>query len=274
MPIDQLSSIANWPASETRSRVRWTDWSLADGPARLLLLIEQPALARIVRLAIQHGPFLAHWTRNAREASGALQGDPPQLAVVAADAAEGEILERLGASARALADLPVIALTRRDDLRTILRAFDWGVVDILSAPFTPGGLVARILVTMWRHYRRPLTIVPAVRVGALEIDILSRSARVGATYVQLSTLELSLLYVLAANAGHVLPRQEIAGILLGSDGGVGSDAIDFHVRHLRAQLAERFHRPPTIVSLPGQGYRFDVDPGGSSPASPSPPSDA
>jgi DNA-binding response OmpR family regulator len=274
MPIDQLSSIANRPVLEAHRRARQADWSLADGPARLLLLIEQPALARIVRLAIKHGPFLAHWTRNAREASGAFQGNPPQLAVVAADAAEGEILERLGASARELADLPVIALTRQDDLRTNLRAFDWGVVDVLAAPFTPGELVARILVTMWRHYLRPLTFVPAVRVGALEIDILSRSARVSATYLQLSTLELSLLYVLAANAGHVLPRQEIAGILFGADGDVGSGAIDFHVRHLRAHLAERFHRPPAIVSMPGQGYRFDVDPGSSSPASPAPPSEA
>jgi hypothetical protein len=50
---------------------------------------------------------------------------------------------------------------------------------------------------------------PVIRFGELEIDLLHRRARVDARELHLTPLELSLLYLLAANAGRVLTRDEI-----------------------------------------------------------------
>ena len=41
---------------------------------------------------------------------------------------------------------PVIGLTRRGDLKIKLRAFDLGVDDILTMPFSPEELLARAIV--------------------------------------------------------------------------------------------------------------------------------
>ena len=52
-----------------------------------------------------------------------------------------------------------------------------------------------------------------IRLGALEIDILQQTVRAGSAELHLTALEQSLLYLLAANAGRVLTRQEILDTL-------------------------------------------------------------
>ena len=56
-----------------------------------------------------------------------------------------------------------------------------------------------------------------IRLGALEIDILQQTVRAGSAELHLTALEQSLLYLLAANAGRVLTRQEILDTLWGPD---------------------------------------------------------
>jgi DNA-binding response OmpR family regulator len=223
----------------------------------VLLVTEQPVLARMVMLAINHGPFRAQWAETAPEATTALRANGPDLAVVDADAAGGALLEQLRASMPTFADFPVIVLTRRDDLKTKLAAFDWGAVDILSVPFSPAELVARILVAMRRRHPAPLAFVPVVQVGDVEIDILNRTARVGERSLHLASPELSLLYLLAANAGRRLDLREIVDNLWGAEVADYNHAIDLHVRHLRAGFANDLQRPGYIVSKPGHGYSFD-----------------
>ena len=97
---------------------------------------------------------------------------------------------------------------------------------------------------------------PVIRVGALEVDILHRRVRVDGRDLHLTPLELSLLYLLAANAGRVLTRDEILDHLWGGDSAVESNVVDRQVRKLRAKLQDDWRRPRYIATVPGQGYRF------------------
>jgi two-component system KDP operon response regulator KdpE len=95
-----------------------------------------------------------------------------------------------------------------------------------------------------------------IRFGELEIDLLHRRARVAGRELQLTPLELSLLYLLAINAGRVLTRDEILDQIWGGDFLAGSNVIDRHVRDLRAKLGDDWRRPRYIATVPGTGYRF------------------
>jgi len=97
---------------------------------------------------------------------------------------------------------------------------------------------------------------PVIRVGGLEIDILHRRVRVDGHDLHLSPLELSLLYLLAANAGRVLTRDEILDDLWGSEYATESNVVDRQVRTLRAKLRDDWRRPRYIATVPGKGYRF------------------
>ena len=164
--------------------------------------------------------------------------------------------------------MPVIALTRRGDLKAKLTAFERGVDDILTVPFSPEEFVARVLVIMRRTYREAVVFTPVLRLGDLEIDILNRRVRAGDTELHLTSLEQSLLYLLAANAGRLLTRDEILDHLWGADYVAESNIVDRHIRNLRVKLQNHSRRPRYIATVPGRGYRFlTTGPNPSNPAS-------
>jgi len=237
------------------------------GPARALLVIDQPVLADVVKLALGHGHYTTRVVQTVEEASTALADWLPHLAVLDMDIAGSRILEPLADTTRKGGSLPVIALTRRGDLKSKLAAFERGVDDILTVPFSPEEFVARVLAIMRRTYRDAVVFTPVLRLGDLEIDILNRRVRAGETELHLTSLEQSLLYLLAANAGRLLTRDEILDYLWGADYVAESNIVDRHIRNLRIKLQNHSRRPRYIATVSGRGYRFlptAADPPGSS----------
>ena len=92
--------------------------------------------------------------------------------------------------------------------------------------------------------------------GDIEMDILNRQVRAGSSILHLTALDQSLLYVLAANAGRVLTREEILDAVWGPDFVAESNIVDRHIRVLRAKLQNDWRRPRYIATVPGKGYRF------------------
>ena len=91
--------------------------------------------------------------------------------------------------------------------------------------------------------------------------------RVGESELHLTSLEQSLLYLLAANAGRILTRDEILDYLWGADYVAESNVVDRHIRNLRVKLQNHANAPRYIATVPGRGYRFlatGVDPSTSS----------
>jgi two-component system, OmpR family, KDP operon response regulator KdpE len=224
--------------------------------ARVLLVIDQPVLAKYVALALNHGTYLTQVAQTAEETLAVLTTWRPHLAVIDMDIAHGEILDRLGYTTPATDRIPVIALTGRGDLQTKLAAFDRGVDDILTVPFSPEELVARLLAVMRRTYHETVVFTPVLRLGDLEIDILNRSVRVHDKDLHLTSIEQSLLYLLAANAGRLLTRDEILDQLWGADYVAESNVVDRHIRNLRIKLQNGWRHPRYIATIPGRGYRF------------------
>jgi DNA-binding response OmpR family regulator len=145
---------------------------------------------------------------------------------------------------------------RRGDLRTKLTAFERGVDDIMTVPFSPEELLARVLVITRRTLGQVPELNPVLRLGELEVDILHRRVRAGSSELHLTGLEQSLLYLLAANAGRVVTRDEILDALWGVDYVSESNVVDRHIRNLRAKLQNDWRKPRFIATVPGRGYRF------------------
>jgi len=223
--------------------------------ARALVMVTEPELAEAVKLALNHGQYSIRMTQTVEEATAALAGWRPHLAVLDIEIGGGAILERLRSTEEG-GRLPVIAVTRRDDLSAKLAAFARGVDDILTIPFSPEELSARTLAVMRRSYSEGVEFTPMLRLGDLEIDILNRRVRSGGTSLHLTRLERSLLYLLATNAGRVLTRDEILDCVWGADYMAESNVVDRHIRNLRTKLQDHSRRPRYIATVPGRGYRF------------------
>lgn len=224
-------------------------------PARVLLVLDQPILAELVKLALNHGLYTVEVV-GAAESRATLHRWRPHIVILDIDIEDGEFLREVTAAGGTGRPVPVIALTRRGDLKRKLDAFEAGADDIMTVPFSPEELLARTLALMRRAYRESIAFTPTISVGELEIDILNRRVRAGHSELQLTGLEQSLLYLLAANAGRVLTRNEILDALWGTDYIADSNVVDRHIRNLRAKLQNDWRRPRYISTVPGRGYRF------------------
>jgi DNA-binding response OmpR family regulator len=228
------------------------------GARRALVLHDRPIVVDLIQLTLNHGLFIVTAAANLVDAETALARERPHLAVVDMDHDDSTaLLARLGASnSVARSVTPVIGLTRRGDLKTKLRAFDLGVDDILTMPFSPEELLARAIVVSRRASGTDRPIVPVINIGEMEIDIVNRVVRAGESVVHLSGIEQSLLYLLASRSGRVVTREEILDAIWGTDFVAESNIVDRHIRSLRIKLQNDYRHPRFIATVPGEGYRF------------------
>jgi DNA-binding response OmpR family regulator len=228
------------------------------GSLRALVLHDRPLVVDLIELTLNHGLFVVRAAGSLAEANAILSEWQPHLAVVDMDHDDSAaLLGRVGASNTLTRSVtPVLGLTRRGDLKTKLRAFDLGVDDILAVPFSPEELLARSVVITRRASGTDRPIVPTIRLGEIEIDIVDRQVHTGDTVVHLSGIEQSLLYLLASRAGRVVTRDEILDVIWGTDFVAESNVVDRHIRSLRVKLQDDYRQPRFIATVPGQGYRF------------------
>jgi len=223
--------------------------------ARVLLVIEDRALANTIDLTLRHGSYLRRIEATVKGAKAAIANWKPQLLLLDIDLEAGAGIQIID-EARAGGPVGVIALTRRSDLRGKLDAFERGADDYIGVPFVPDDLVARARAVIRRTHGNAGELVPRLRIGDLEIDVLNRKVLAGDHELHLTSLEQALLYLLAANAGSVLTREQILDALWGTDFVIESNVVDRHVRALRAKLQNDWHKPRYIETVPGSGYRF------------------
>ena len=189
------------------------------------------------------------------DARAALDSWRPDIVFVDIDLEAGlamQLVEEVSTRER----MALIALTRRSDLRAKLDAFEAGADDYIGLPFVPDDLVARAHAVVRRVHGGAGQVVPRLRIGDLVIDVLNRKVHAGESELHLTALEQALLYLLAANAGTVLSREQILGALWGTDFEIASNVVDRHVRALRSKLQDDWRRPRYIQTVAGAGYRF------------------
>ncbi len=221
-------------------------------------------LGNLVGLTLQHGSYDMRRTTNAQECRDIVSSWGPHIAFIDLDQFE-QFIDIVG---RGLTHghTPIVAFTRRRDTRLKLSAFERGADDIIEVPFTLDEIVARPFALMRRAHGISVTIVPKIRLDGLEVDLIEQRVSVGGRELQLTPIQQTLLYLLAANAGKALSREDLLATIWGGEFEIESNVVDRHIRELRVKLNDEWRAPRYIETVPGAGYRFKSQPGMSSAA--------
>jgi DNA-binding response OmpR family regulator len=225
---------------------------------KALVLHDRPVVVDLIQLTLNHGMFVVRAASNLTETEAILAEWRPHLTVVDMDHEDSTaLMHRLGTpGVTSRTEMPVLGLTQWGDLGSKLKAFDLGVDDIMTMPFSPEELLARAIVMTRRATGVDRPIVPSIRLGEIEVDIVNRQVRAGNTVIHLSGIEQSLLYLLASRGGRVVAREDILDAIWGTDFVAESNVVDRHIRSLRLKLQDDYRRPRFIATVPGRGYRF------------------
>lgn len=223
---------------------------------RCLVVTQDRFLAALVDLLLDHGEYERKHASERHAAEAVLGAWRPHLVVLDIDIAEGAGIDLVDDWKARGAPLPILGVTRRDTIEARLGAFQRGIDDLLVIPFPPEELVARCIGIMRRVHGREVTFRPEISIGQLRIDLLHQRLRADERELELTPIEKALLYILAANAGEVMTRDQLLDYVWGFDRDVGSNLIDRHIFKLRAKLGDKRGKARFIETLPSQGYRF------------------
>ena len=157
---------------------------------------------------------------------------------------------------RRKSQVPVIMLSARGEEYDKLFAFEIGVDDYVTKPFSPKEVMARIhAVTKRKAAKKKEDENRVLKFEGLEIDMAGRNVYVDGEKAVLTPKEYELLFYFVRNQGLALTREKLLYDVWGFDFYGDDRTVDTHVKMLRGNLKEyrKF-----IVTLRGLGYKFEV----------------
>lgn len=148
---------------------------------------------------------------------------------------------------------PILILTGRAQIEDKILMLDAGADDYLVKPFSLGELNARLRALMRRN-QEPLSVILAT--DDLQLDVASRSAKRGATQLNLRRKEFDLLEYLMRNQGNPVSREMILEHVWHNDNDIWTNAVDVHIKYLRDKVDRPFARQ-LIKTVHGVGYKIE-----------------
>lgn len=149
-------------------------------------------------------------------------------------------------------DSVMMMLTAKDEEEDILEAFEAGVDDYITKPFSPRELLARIQAHVKRIVKTSRRVL---EMGGLTMDLGSREVSVNGRPVSLTKKEFELLEYLLRNPQIVLSRDNILNEIWDFDYDGDTRIVDVHIFKLRNKLQGSGVK---IASLRGVGYKLEV----------------
>jgi two-component system alkaline phosphatase synthesis response regulator PhoP len=147
--------------------------------------------------------------------------------------------------------IPVIMVTARGTEYDKVIGLDSGADDYIAKPFGMMELVARVRALL---RRTNLNSSPEIlKEGGLVVDRQKHIVTVNNKNITLTLKEFELLYLLMANRGIVLTREQILESIWDFSYDGGTRTVDVHITTLRQKLGEYGN---LIDTIRGVGYRF------------------
>jgi two-component system, OmpR family, response regulator len=152
--------------------------------------------------------------------------------------------------------VPVLFLTALGGVDDRVEGLDAGGDDYLVKPFAFSELLARVNALA----RRPHTKGEETRlkVGDLEVDLVSRRVSRGGDTIDLQPREFRLLEVLVRNQGRILTRTMLLERVWSFHFDPKTSVVETHISRLRAKIDKPYGRE-LIHTIRGSGYTVHDD---------------
>jgi len=158
---------------------------------------------------------------------------------------------------RSKSRVPVMMLTVRGEEEDLVRALELGADDYLTKPFSPRTLLARVKALLRRAGMENAAPFAA---GRVRLDMEEHTVQIGDQVpVRLTKLELRLLQMLIANAGHTVGSDRLLLQVWGHKGSGDRQLLKQLVHRLRQKIEVDPASPQMLQTVPGAGYKLIVD---------------
>ncbi|MEK0315602.1 response regulator transcription factor [Cohnella sp. 56] len=223
---------------------------------RVLVVDDEAGIAEAVAYALKREGYETETAADGAEALekvGVWRPDVMVLDVMMPRMSGFDVCRRLEGKDRPA----ILLLTVKNDIVDKVLGLELGADDYMTKPFDIRELIARVKALARRvQDHAPSASVDeeaeTVRLGALAIETLSRTARVDGRALDLTPKEFDLLRLLAANPERVYTREALLELVWDMDFAGGTRTVDIHVQRLRRKLGDAQRLIQTVF---GVGYK-------------------
>ncbi|WP_181315608.1 response regulator transcription factor [Paraburkholderia eburnea] len=219
-----------------------------------VLTVEDDAVTanEIVNELTQRG-FVVDWVDNGRDGMARAMSDEYDAITLDRMLPGVDGLSILTAMRTVGIQTPVLMLSALGDVDERVRGLRAGGDDYLTKPFDPEELTARLEVLLRRRQAATVARETALRVGPLELDLISRKVRRDGEEVALLPTEYRVLEFMMRHAGKTITRTMLFEAVWGYHFDPGTNLIDVHMGRLRKKI-DPPGVPPLIQTVRGSGY--------------------
>ena len=154
-------------------------------------------------------------------------------------------------------DGAVLMLTARGEVIDRVQGLRTGADDYLVKPFDPDELIARVGALLRRVHKEQLTPVTLYGFGDVRLDFAHGEFCKNHRPVSLAAKEVELLRHFVNHRGRVLSRESILRRVWPDQPFITPRTVDVHVAWLRQKLEDQPQNPCHILTVRGEGYRFE-----------------
>ena len=224
---------------------------------KILVVDDDLELAGLIGYALRQAGYLVVDAADGPSALTVFEREEPSLVILDVNLPRLSGLEVCRQIRAGGSSVPIMVLTVRNAEEDQVQALDLGADDYLTKPFSPRTLLARVRALL----RRGGVEKPApLAVGDLSLDLELASVTVaGGASTRLTPLEMRLLQILLANAGHTLPPERLLAHVWGSRGAGDRQLLKQLVHRLRQKIEADAAQPRYLVTVSGVGYVLWVE---------------
>lgn len=225
---------------------------------KILIVDDEADIANSIQYVLNQEGFATVLAHDGVKAIQVVESEKPDLIILdlMMPGLDGyEVCRRVRSQDR---KTPILMLTARTSEIDTVVGLELGANDYIAKPVRLRELVARVKA----HLREaPGAQPPArgIKLGALFIDMDSRTVLVNNQQVDLTFKEFELLAAMAKHPNRVFTRDQLFAQVWGSDFLGESRTVDVHIRYLREKLEENPSQPKHILTVRGVGYRLVWD---------------
>jgi len=224
---------------------------------KILVVDDDLELAGLIGYALRQAGYLVIDAADGQAALDVYERESPALVILDVNLPRLNGLE-VCRRIRAGSKVPIMMLTVRSAEEDQVQALDLGADDYLTKPFSPRTLLARVRALLRRaREERPAPLAA----GDFSLDLETQAVALrGGEPVRLTRLEVRLLQILLANAGHTLPAERLLGHVWGSRGSGDRQLLKQLVHRLRQKIEADAAEPRYLATVSGVGYVLRVRP--------------
>lgn len=239
-------------AAEQGSTLEQARTPVADDAPHILVVDDDRRIRELLKRYLSDNGFRVSTAEHAAEARARLEGLTFDLIVLDV-MMPGENGFDFARALRRTSTVPILMLTARGEADDRIEGLERGADDYLAKPFEPRELLLRIGTILRRAQMSGAKKADELSLGPLRFNVTRGELWDGDRPIRLTTREIQLMRIFAANPGRPLSRLDLC------DNEAAERSIDVQINRLRRKLEADPKNPVYLQTVRGEGYALLPD---------------